>query len=99
MRISFLIPAYNERETIRQVLSAVDALDLDRQLIVIDDGSTDGTADEVEEWRKDKRDVILLRQTRNLGKGSAIRAGIGHVDGDIVVIQDADLVVQPTCRR
>lgn len=91
MRISFLIPAYNERATICQVLDGLDALGIDHQLIVIDDGSTDGTADAVEEWRGDRTDVIVLRQPRNRGKGSALRAGIGHIVGEITVIQDADL--------
>ena len=94
MRISFLIPAYDERSTILEVLDRIEALGLDRQLIVVDDGSTDGTADLVEEWRSGREDVILIRQ-RNTGKGAAIRAAIPHVDGDIAVIQDADMEYDP----
>ena len=70
MRISFLIPAYNERETIRDVLDAIEALALDRQIIVVDDGSTDGTTDAVEELRGARPDVVLVRQP-NMGKGRA----------------------------
>jgi glycosyltransferase involved in cell wall biosynthesis len=95
MRLSFLIPAYNERATILDVLDKVEALGLDRQVIVIDDGSTDGTGDAVEEWQVGRSDVVLLRHDRNRGKGSAIRAGIRHVDGEITVFQDADSEYDP----
>ena len=91
MRVSFLIPAYNEAKTIGEVLDRIDALGLDRQVIVVDDGSTDGTADVVEARQGD---IVLLRQP-NRGKGSAIRAAIPHIDGEIVVIQDADMEYDP----
>jgi glycosyltransferase involved in cell wall biosynthesis len=94
VRISFLIPAFNERATILDVLDRVDGLDRDRQLIVVDDGSTDGTADAVEEWRAGRDGVVLIRK-ENGGKGSAIRAAIPHIDGDIAVIQDADMEYDP----
>jgi glycosyltransferase involved in cell wall biosynthesis len=89
MRVSFLVPAYNEAATIGELLDRVRALDLDKQVIVIDDGSEDGTG-EIAEGRAD----LILRQP-NHGKGAAVRAGIPHVDGDIVVIQDADLEYDP----
>ena len=94
MRISFLIPAYDERATIVEVLDRIEALGLDRQLVVVDDGSTDGTADAVEEWSSGREDVVLIRKP-NGGKGSAIRAAIPHVDGDVAVIQDADMEYDP----
>ncbi len=94
MRISFLIPAYNERRTILEVLDRIEALGLDRQLIVIDDGSTDGTSDLLREWQQGREGVVLLRQ-ENAGKGAAIRAAIPHVDGEIAVIQDADMEYDP----
>jgi len=94
MRISFLIPAYNERATILEVLDRIEALDRDRQLIVVDDGSTDGTWELLEEWREGREDVVLVRQA-NAGKGAAIRAAIPHVDGEIAVIQDADMEYDP----
>ncbi|MBA2384601.1 MAG: glycosyltransferase family 2 protein [Actinobacteria bacterium] len=93
MRISFLIPTYNERPTILEVLERIEALGLDRQLIVVDDGSTDGTSELLEEWRG-REGVVLLRQ-ENAGKGAAIRAAIPHVDGEIAVIQDADMEYDP----
>ncbi len=94
MRISFLIPAYNERRTILEVLDRIEALGLDRQLIVVDDGSTDGTSDLLREWQQGREGVVLLRQ-ENAGKGAAIRAAIPHVDGEIAVIQDADMEYDP----
>jgi glycosyltransferase involved in cell wall biosynthesis len=88
------VPAYNESATIEPLLDAVWALGLDKQLVVVDDGSTDGTADIVERWRKGRDGVVFLRQ-ENLGKGAAVRAAIPHADGDISVIQDADLEYDP----
>jgi len=94
MRVSFLIPAYNEGATIAEVLERVEALDLDRQVIVVDDGSTDDTPEILERWNDGRDGRIVVRQ-RNRGKGAAIRAAIPHVDGDIAVIQDADLEYDP----
>ena len=94
MRISFLIPAYNERATIVEVLDRIEALDRDRQLIVVDDGSTDGTWELLEEWRDGREGVVHVRQA-NTGKGAAIRAAIPHIDGEIAVIQDADMEYDP----
>jgi glycosyltransferase involved in cell wall biosynthesis len=94
MRVSFLIPAYNEAATIGEVLERVDDLDMPKQMIVIDDGSTDETAKIVSDWASERDDVLLLRQA-NRGKGAAIRAGIAQVSGEIVVIQDADMEYDP----
>ncbi len=94
MRISFLIPALDERKTILEVLERIEALGLDRQLIVVDDGSTDGTSELLEEWGRGRDGIVLLRQ-ENAGKGAAIRAAIPHIDGEIAVIQDADLEYDP----
>jgi glycosyltransferase involved in cell wall biosynthesis len=94
MRISFLIPAYNEGATILEVLERIEALGLDRQIIVVDDGSTDGTDETLSGWRG--RDGVVLLRQENLGKGAAIRAAIPFVDGDIAVIQDADMEYDPS---
>jgi glycosyltransferase involved in cell wall biosynthesis len=77
------------------VLEQVDALPLEKQIVVVDDGSTDGTGEAAEEWQQGRDYVVVVRKP-NRGKGSAIRAAIPHVDGDIVVIQDADLEYDPT---
>jgi glycosyltransferase involved in cell wall biosynthesis len=77
------------------VLEQVDALPLEKQIIVVDDGSTDGTGEAAEEWQQGRDYVVVVRKP-NRGKGSAIRAAVPHVDGDIVVIQDADLEYDPS---
>ena len=94
MRVSFLVPAYNEAATIVELLDRVSELDLDKQIVVVDDGSTDGTGDLAEGWAKGRDSVIVIRQA-NAGKGAAIRAAIPRIDGDIAVIQDADLEYDP----
>jgi glycosyltransferase involved in cell wall biosynthesis len=94
VRVSFLVPAYNEAATIVELLDLVAALDLQKQIVVVDDGSTDGTGDLVERWGAGRDDLVLVRQ-RNQGKGSAVRAAIPHADGEVCVIQDADLEYDP----
>jgi glycosyltransferase involved in cell wall biosynthesis len=94
MRVSFLIPSYNESATILEVLERIEALGLDRQLIIVDDGSTDGTGELLREWESGRDGVVLIRQ-ENQGKGAAIRAAIPHIDGEIAVIQDADMEYDP----
>lgn len=95
MKVSFLIPAYNEASTIGEVLERIDALGLEREIIVIDDGSEDGTGAVVEHHARTSTDVRLVRKA-NGGKGSALRHGIPLVTGDIVVIQDADMEYDPS---
>ncbi len=75
------------------MLRGVEALDLDKQIVVVDDGSTDGTPRVLEQWSA-RNGFHVIRQ-ENRGKGAAIRAAIPHLDGDIVVIQDADLEYDP----
>ncbi|MFL5757394.1 MAG: glycosyltransferase family 2 protein [Chloroflexota bacterium] len=89
VKVTLLIPAYNEAATIGEVLDRVAALGLDTQVIVVDDGSTDGTGDIAA-----ARGAHVIRQ-HNQGKGAAIRTGIPHVEGDIAVIQDADMEYDP----
>ncbi|MBA2537386.1 MAG: glycosyltransferase family 2 protein [Actinobacteria bacterium] len=94
MVVSFVIPAFNEAATLREVLERVEALELEKQIVVVDDGSTDGTGEIAERWRDGRADVVIVRQA-NAGKGAAIRAAIPHVSGDVVVIQDADMEYDP----
>lgn len=94
MLVSVIIPAYNEEQTIRQVLETVQALPLEKQIIVVNDGSTDKTYAILEELRYNN-DLTVVHCKENRGKGFAIRSGIPCVKGDAVVIQDADMELCP----
>jgi glycosyltransferase involved in cell wall biosynthesis len=92
--VSFLIPAFNEARTIAEVIDRVSQLPFEKQLIVIDDGSTDETPAILERLSEGRDDLVVIRQ-ENRGKGAAIRAGIPRIEGEIVVIQDADMEYDP----
>jgi dolichol-phosphate mannosyltransferase len=93
--LSVIVPAYNESATISQLLSRVaDAEPRDKEIIVVDDGSSDGTYTHLQEWRADTS-AIVLRHDVNRGKGAAIRTGLQHATGRYVIIQDADLEYDP----
>ncbi len=99
MRLSIIIPVYNERATVEELVARVVAvkLEMDREIIVVDDGSTDGTRDIypkiVERWPQERIQVRL--QPENKGKGAAVREGFALATGDILLIQDADLEYDP----
>ena len=96
MKLSVVVPVYNEKQTVRQILQRILATPHEKEVILVDDGSTDGTRDVLREIEaeRDPRVRIFLHE-KNGGKGSALRTGFSKVTGDIVLIQDADLEYTP----
>jgi len=93
LKLSLVIPVYDEISTIEEILNRVRSVPRDKEIIVIDDGSTDGTREWLEKLTME--DVKVLFHSENQGKGAALRTGFEQVTGDIVIIQDADLEYDP----
>jgi dolichol-phosphate mannosyltransferase len=95
MKLSIVIPVFNEKKTISEILKRVTEIKIpgvEKQIIVVDDGSTDGTIDEL---KKAKGDIKIIYHEKNQGKGAAVKTGIENAKGDYVIIQDADLEYNP----
>ncbi len=94
MKVSVIMPVYNEERTIEEILRRVKAVEVATEILVIDDGSTDGTRDILEKMNDDEQLRVILHD-RNRGKGAAVRTGFQNATGEVFLIQDADLEYDP----
>lgn len=95
MKVSVVIPCFNEKATIVALVERVIAARFDKEIIVVDDGSTDGTREVLEREVAPLPGVRVVLQERNRGKGAALRRGFADAQGDVVIVQDADLEYDP----
>jgi glycosyltransferase involved in cell wall biosynthesis len=93
MKLSIVIPVYNEMATLNEILKRVQSVPYDKEIIVVDDASTDGSTERLRQISDENTTVLFHEQNR--GKGAAVRTGFGQVSGDIIIIQDADLEYDP----
>ena len=97
MKVSIIIPVYNEEATIENVISMVNSVNLyaEKEIIVVDDCSTDGTRKKLSKMKGKNKNLRLCFHEKNMGKGNALKTGLMHATGDIVIFQDADLEYDP----
>ena len=95
LKLSVVIPVFNEAQTVEQIFAYVQAVDVDKELVIVDDFSTDGTRDILQKIQEQSDNVQIRLHDRNYGKGRALRTGFEHARGDYVIVQDADLEYDP----
>ena len=94
MKVSVVIPVFNEHVTLTEIVAKVRAVDVDKEIILVDDCSTDGSRSLVETLSQDS-DIVAIYHENNRGKGAALRSGFKQARGDVVLVQDADLEYDP----
>ena len=95
MKLSVIIPVFNERPTIETIIQRVEAVGLADEIVIVDDGSTDGTREALQAICNQKEHIHLILHEKNQGKGAAVRTGINAAHTELVLIQDADLEYDP----
>ena len=95
MKLSIVIPVYNEKNTIKEIIRRVRITPFDKEIIIVDDFSGDGTCELLKDMEHEA-DLKIFYHTKNMGKGAALRTGFKNVTGDIVIVQDADLEYDPS---
>ncbi|HPO51445.1 MAG TPA: glycosyltransferase family 2 protein [bacterium] len=95
MKLSIIIPVYNEKSTIVDIIQKVRDVPMNKEIIVVDDGSIDGTKDVLNQLKEQYPEIKIYFLEQNMGKGYAIRRGLQETTGDVIVIQDADLEYDP----
>jgi len=93
MKVSVIIPCFNEKKTIKQLIKKVNKINIKKEIIIIDDGSFDGTATILQKIKN--KNIKIIFKKKNEGKGSAIKKALKFIKGDLVLIQDADLEYNP----
>ena len=94
-KLSIVIPVYNEVSSVLEVLNTIEKLDIDKEIVIVDDGSTDGTRDILKKYGDSTSTAKVILMEKNGGKGTALREGFKHVTGDYTVVQDADFEYDP----
>ena len=95
-KVSIVIPVYNEVHTLGELLRQVRAVPINKQIILVDDCSKDGTRDLLKKWEESETDLTIAYHDVNQGKGAALRTGFQHARGQVVIVQDADLEYDPS---
>jgi glycosyltransferase involved in cell wall biosynthesis len=95
VKLSVIIPVYNERGTVQEIVDRVQQVQLSKEIIIVDDGSSDGTREELARIEREHPNVKVVLQPRNMGKGRALRTGFQTARGEYVIVQDADLEYDP----
>jgi glycosyltransferase involved in cell wall biosynthesis len=94
-KLSVVVPVFNERNWVGTLVNRVRAVPIPKEIIVVDDGSSDGTVEILAELQQTTPEMRVIRHAENQGKGAALRTGFGHATGDVILVQDADLEYDP----